>query len=344
MQRQLFLGMGVIVLCLGVWNHHLWGEKIGELPDILKPASIVVYQGKGYIIEANRIHIVSLKNGKLIKSFGNQGEGPGEFKGRPKIKVYPDFLVLNSWGKIMFFSHDGKFLREQKNQLGHHPGALPIKNFYVGQKSTFSQKDGSANQTFGIYDKNFKLLKTLHQGPNPGQIMITSGQGKRPFAMVSEYIAFDVAGDMIFVSDSRKGLFFKVFDSSGSLLRTILVPTSPQKVTAAYKKKALAEMAAKSWWNQLKTRLKPVFPENFPEIRHVTIVKQKLYVLTYHEKGADCLLKIFDLKGKPLGQKYVPLAMNSRTPMYDIDNDSYYYLKENEESETWELFVEKLNQ
>lgn len=333
---SLFLGIFL------VQTRWISAEKIADLPDILKPESFILKGDKGYIAERKRIFIISLDTGKVIKSFGKQGEGPGEFKGRPQLTVYPDYLVVNSWGKIMYFSHTGEYLRQQSHQLGHHPGALPIKDGFAGQKSGYSEKDRGVTQSFGIYDKDFKLVKQIFEAPNLSEYEIRPGQAKQPYYVIKDYIGFQVYNDKVFVADSRKGLFFKVFDHRGQWLYDIRVPTTPVTISRQVKERELANLERQAWWAHLKDRFTPQMPESYPEIRHFLIIDKKIYILTYQEKGGECLMKILDLQGKTLGTIFVPAAMEETRALYGIDNNRYYYLKDNEESETWELHAARL--
>ena len=89
----LFLRIMVLfssIVIFFVFQVRVEANLIGTLEDILKPRSLTVYKGKAYITEKEAIHIVSLESGKLLKSFGRKGEGPGEFKRAPNIRIVDD--------------------------------------------------------------------------------------------------------------------------------------------------------------------------------------------------------------------------------------------------------------
>ena len=101
----------------------------------------------------------------------------------------------------------------------------------------------------------------------------------------------------------------------------------------------LMKLTSESWWKQFKNKLEPVFPKFFPEIRFFNILDNKIYVQTFTEKGDDCLFRIYDITSKGISNVFLPRACEGTIKWYDIQNGQYYYLKENEESDSWEMFV-----
>jgi hypothetical protein len=314
-------------------------EKISTLETILKPRSLHVYGERAFITEKDRIHIVSLNNGELLNSFGKQGEGPGEFKGTPTLRIFPDTLTINSWGKISFFDHDGQYIKEMKHQFGHHVGAIPLGDKFIGQKSNFSEKEKIILQSYGIYDASFHLLKKLFESPNPHELDILPGDGKQPFPVVNDNISLDTDDERIYISDSRQGFFFKIFDSSGKWVEDIRVNLPPRRVDNHFKKNMLARLEAERWWKQFKNKLDPVFPRFFPEIHFFLVRDKKIFVQTYVEKENRSLFRIYDLPTQKLSEVFLPTAYDKTNTWYDIRNGRYYYLKNNESTDTWELFV-----
>jgi hypothetical protein len=58
------------------------------------------------------------KDLNLLKKFGKTGEGPGELKVYPDfsnmIKVFPDHIIAVSIDKMLYYSREGRLLKEQK--------------------------------------------------------------------------------------------------------------------------------------------------------------------------------------------------------------------------------------
>jgi hypothetical protein len=314
-------------------------KKIGTLDSILQPRSLHVYGDRAYVVENYTINIISLGTGELINSFGKRGEGPGEFKRSPVLRIYPDFLAVNSWGKLVFFGHEGRYIKEMKHQFGRDVGAIPLGDRYVAQKSDFSEKDQQAVQSFGIYNSSFNLVKTIFQSPNPFEIDILPGNQKQPYPVIHDNISLDVYEERIYIADSRKGFYFKVFDSHGKWLHDIKADVPPTRVSDPFRTRLLEKLKSEPWWKQFENKLEPVFPEFLPEIRFFTIQHNKIYVQTFIEKEDDALFRIHDLTTKKMSTIYLPRACDGALKWYDIQKGDYYYLRENEDTDMWELFV-----
>lgn len=326
--------LGVILFSM-CW-FRLPGETIKQLEGIVKPETLHVSADKTYIIEREKIHIIATKTGNMLTSFGKKGEGPGEFKRLPHLKIYPDYLLVTSMGKMMFFSHDGTYLREQKHPFHHYGGALLAGENIVGKKIGIAGKNGLVGQTFGLYNQQLNLLRTLYHAPNPNMLQIND-TGKTPYMMIKETIRCDTYKNLVFIADSRSGLFFKVFNSKGRWQYDINVPCEKIKIPPGYKEKTMEKLRLEPWWREMGDRMEPIFPEYFPQIRDFSINNNKLYIMTYIEKDGLSLLKTFDLNGKQLGKSWIPSAMNGSIPQYSICSDQYFYLLDNEENEIWEL-------
>jgi hypothetical protein len=82
--------------------------KAVPLPGLINPESIAIDGAKAFITEKASVYIFSLKDFKLLNKFGRRGEGPAEFKATPgialKLYVQPNYLLINSMGKISIFS------------------------------------------------------------------------------------------------------------------------------------------------------------------------------------------------------------------------------------------------
>ena len=103
--------------------------KVVPLPDITKPKTITVIDNQVFITENIRVTIYSAKDFKKITAFGKRGEGPREFKIMDnaeigigvQVSVQPDYILVNSIGKISYFSRTGEYLREVNTHLARGP-------------------------------------------------------------------------------------------------------------------------------------------------------------------------------------------------------------------------------
>jgi hypothetical protein len=117
MKRNKFL---CIIFLLLTWP--ILGMKVVELPDILKPHLIVADKDQLFIVEDTSILVYSLKDFSLLKKFGKRGEGPGELKQFISgIDIQPDFILVNSIGRLSWFDRSWHFLKQQNDtSMGHN--------------------------------------------------------------------------------------------------------------------------------------------------------------------------------------------------------------------------------
>ena len=89
-------------------------------------------------------------------------------------------------------------------------------------------------------------------------------------------------------------------------------------------------------------RLKKIlkFPEIFPPIRDFRIADFHIYVLPYAKENGNICLYTFDLNGKFVNKKPVPLKEQSIMEFYPytIQDGTLYQLVEND-NEEWELHI-----
>lgn len=340
MKKNYLLRIWLLCIAIIFTGLTVSAEKISDLSEVLKPDRFYVFKNRVYITEGTTIKIFDLSNGKFIKSFGKKGEGPGEFKHSPKLVGYKEHLIANSSGKVIFFTLNGRFLREIKVQ-GHNAQYLPVKNNFIGRRNSPQKKGGKFIQNIGIYDNKFKSLKVLYNAPMPGMMFFAQGQKNKPeYKIINNLIDYAANSGNIVIADSSKGFFLKTFNKDGKLIKEINKKYIKEKVSENYKKREMDKLKSKPWYKQLKDRFNFVFPEYFPPFKKFILAKDKIYIQTYKEKENTSEFILLDLKGKELARYYFPIGSNNES-FYTIYNNNYIYLKENEDEENWELhFVE----
>ncbi len=334
----------MIIVLMTLFTAILGAEtKVVPLPDLLKPETLVLDKTQMYVTEGTSIYIYSLKDFKLVKKFGKQGAGPQEFMFSPQagvtgltLSVHTEDIIVNSFGKISWFTKDGKFKKELKLPYPLTYALQPFGKNLVGLRLTV---DKVRLLSLNLYNDKLEMLKEINKRPHSFQ----PGKGLRllEFNPVST-----VYEDKLFLA-WETDFVIKVVDTDINELYTIKRNEKKRKVTEDLKKKIIDYFKTAPETKDYFEYLKPFhFPEYFPAIFSIVVTGSGIYVVTFQEDEAEndeCL--ILDLKGKLLKRVFLPLKMS--TPLiphpYSIQEGVLYQVVENEEKEEWELHITRIN-
>ncbi|MEN8155266.1 MAG: hypothetical protein ABFR75_14725 [Acidobacteriota bacterium] len=318
--------------------HLSYGEKMAELPMVMKPFSMTIGQGRLYIIEEkSKIHIFKIgnNNARFIKTFGTYGEGPGEFRFIHRLAVRNNYLEIPTSGKYARFTLDGKLIDEKK---------LPFRVFKNGIYKTeknylirdFITTNKSMDIKIKLYGSDLNLLKELgvkSEKFNPNRINVAGN-----------YFSCFVDDNMIYIVESTKETTVKKYDQDGKFLSEIKLLLESIQMDAGLREKMTGELSEgmnKAIWKVVKKRF--FLPDYVPGLNWFGIDNGRIIVRTYRFNDDKAEFVFFDHKGKEL--KRVFLYDTGRTSggiRFCFNNGYYYYLKENVDDEIWELFVIKI--
>lgn len=341
LKKKILLMVFVFIVSVSL----LCGKQVAELKEVIKPDMVLTQNGKLYVLEKTSIFIYSLKNFRLIKKFGREGEGPMEFVARPfgppmSLSFHSGQLVVNSNNKLSYFTPEGKYIKEEKAP----PNAVffKAKQGYLGVGAAVAE-DNRVYICFRLFDQDFQNPKMLYQTE------VSLAQGIEFIVPMNSLHYFPIYQDKIFIVAGGKGFVIDCFDYTGKKLFSIEKKDYKKiKVTDDYKKRT------REWFkihptfgpifDQIKDRI--IFKEYFPAIKDISIGNDRLYVITNKmQKGLwECI--VMDFKGKELKRTFVPLQEAEPYTyyplLYSIENGKFYALIENQEDETWELHMKKL--
>jgi hypothetical protein len=338
--------IGLLLLSPG-----LSGKKLGTLPDILKPELLKVSGERLCVLEGASISIFSSKDLTRTITFGKQGEGPGEMLTTPlisnNISVYPDYLFADGINKIIYYTYDGKMIREKRK----NPQLIrlyPVGKNLVGARLVTEEK--RVFTAVILVDENLNEKKELYR-----EQAFISQANLNP---VEDSIHFVVYDDKIFIEESRKGFVIEIFDANGNKLSTIeKKEIKPITFTESHKKAIIEDiksdplMKLSGGWEEAKKRINIKYPDTFPVIKDILVANNKIYIQTFKQKDKKVEYIILDIKGKILKSRFLPKVIESTffsrmlgkvTQFFDIENDKFYYLYENEDEEEWEVHVEEI--
>lgn len=330
-----------LFIILLVFSFSVSAEKVATFPDLIRPESMVIDNNQIYIVEGTSVFIHSIKDFKLIKKFGKPGEGPEEFNvlaGNVPLNVYvkKDKLLINSFGKVSFYTKGGEFIKELKSKMGLSINYRPVEDKFVSRG--IALKDATRYSVVNIFDSNLKKIKEIYRIKDFYQ---QSGK----IRLLKENLNYYSYKGKIFITGG-KGFVLDVLDKDGKNLYSITREYKKLKFTDNDKKMFIESFKLnpriRGQYEALKDRL--VFPETFPEILVFFVSDDKIYIMTWKREGERSEFFIYDTKGKFLKTLFLPLHFISAiqpAPLW-IKNDKFYQLIENEDEEEWELHITEI--
>ncbi len=324
------------------WASFLVGEEVVSLTGLNKPQYLVVDGQQVFITEGATVYIYSAPGYKLQKKFGKRGEGPGEFKESGEgitLAITPSEIIVNSIGRISFFTRNGEFKRESRTTNTRGYNFISLGDKYVGTFVTFDKDKRFFTLT--LCDAELNKEKELYAFPHP-----FFPRTKKINAVDIRVSSSHVYGDKIFVDDSDGNIL--VYNEKGEKVKTISPTYEEIPVTAKHKKWYLEiwQTSLRPEYQAFKERLK--FPVIFPKIRDYQVIDGQVYIITYKEKDDKSQVFVYSLDGQLKKTLYLPLAETDMLlpPTYNyytIKNEKLYRLVENLEKEEWQLHITPLN-
>jgi hypothetical protein len=326
------------------------------LKDLKRPDMLRVDKDELYVIQGTTILVYSLKDFSLKRKFGKAGSGRGELRRVVEwpnlIRVYKDHLLVETRDKLVYFTKEGKFIKE-KRRPRNSALFLPVGNHFVGKIYLHDKSANIQYMRVVICDSQLNQIKEIYRQKWFQQYRPEGFQ----IQLFSDYLNFEVYENKIFIEESPGGLFIEVYDSIGNKLYQVKKPYEKIKVTDADKETAIAEFRKdeKAYlmirelgsWEKVLEVMKILFPVFKPPIRNIEINNNKLYVQTFKQRDNKDEFIVMDLKGNILKTVFLPLGTRPGVEdkirgvkYYTIANDKLYYLKENEEKKVWELYIE----
>lgn len=329
----------------------IFAKKVATLSPLIYPRKIIVDKNQIFISDYPTIYIYSGTDYKLLKKFGGAGQGPGEFymdtalihQKEKGLQFYlePDYVLVNSMGRVSFFSRHGEFRRMIRfNPFGTGRQFIPMNKYFAAWENVRTR--GDMYTAVNLYGPDLKKINEIYQCDFP--FIFSTGSPTKVHFFRLEGPIYDTYDNKLFTSFSGIQKFaIDVFDENGK---------NRYAISTDYKKIKLTENDVRRYKSEFKYLYKralernlknTIFPEYYPAIRHFSIANGKLYVLTFKKEGNKSEFIIFDIKGNLLKKIMLPVAeMNAKRFFpYSIDDDRFYQIVENED-EIWELHVHNI--
>ena len=311
----------------------LQAEKIGDLPELANPSQLIIGDGHIYVADGASVYIYSFDKLKLIRKFGREGEGPGEFATRPNqpIQIIPGKKCIHiaSLNKISQYGTRGDLIKENKYKA-RIVYTWPLGDRYVAKGAT-AVKD-QFYFTVNIYDSQFKPLKELYREKMDPRHRINAIDATGPELLVHR--------NRIVINTTRNRNGFDIFDSAGKRLYRIENISHPIPMTSKIKGNYIHflknDPKFKRIYERLKSRL--FYPDFMPLFRYIQADGDWMVGVSYPDADLKRQIFLFDTNGKQIKKMASPLVSPNVEEVYPfrLFRNQLYQLVENEEGE-WEL-------
>lgn len=324
----------ISIIILWLVPFAIYAAKLGTLPGIYTPKSLVIVKGKLCISDKNKIHVYDLPGLKKTKTFLEKGGGPKEFTTTPILETDGDKLLVFNALKLAWFSTSGELILEKRlpvmAMLAGHVGDNYILYTY---DFTAKQKSSAYMISIALYNQALEKLKVISL---TDKLFRKKSGGKLVRPLVVPLLKFSSYGRKIYLVERRKDFHIDVFDDRGNPVGAVHREYKPIKISEEYKTRRLEEHknnpVIKKKWHIAKKIFKYTFPDYFPAIQDFLVADDRIYVKTYLEKNSKEEYWILNLDGKLIKKVLLPHAVNGYWRFY---KGHFYYIFEND-NEEWE--------
>jgi hypothetical protein len=285
-------------------------------------------------------------SGKLLLSFGDPGQGPGEFSFPTEIRYLPDghIVVFEAENqKYSCFTKEGEFAGSERFQKLMYPPYFGLTNGKIVAMNVLRNPDQTVF-VMGIFDEQAELMTPLHRmerkpdPPWPGRN--ESDALARRFALTFSRVAF--RRESVLALNDREDLFFaytdnyeiKIYNADGELkkiVRTELpflpVGNTDRRAFLDYRlPRDISTWSAmeKALQNRIKSLIE--FPDEKPAfLSLIPMDEDYLMVVRDGYYGRNALIDIFDSSGRFIIEKMLPFPIKKGTckgnKIYTIHED-----------------------
>ncbi|MDH4219556.1 MAG: 6-bladed beta-propeller [Candidatus Aminicenantes bacterium] len=261
-------------------------------------------------------------SGKFVKSFGPQGQGPGEFQNPHHIALDSEdnVVIIDSGRSILLKYHkDGVFIDDYGTTRGTRVSSAPRENLLVLESSLDSENGRT------VYSSSLKLL-------NPDlevlQVIDKLSYEMKPgkFRVTEPLLCWSTSGDNIYVANEERGYEIWVYDFNGKLVRKIRKEYRRTPVSEDYKNKILEPFPEDM-------RNMAYFPEFHPPFQSIVAAADGKLLASTYEAGnspGEFMFDIFNEDGVFIGRKSLNIWVWEGHLWARMRTNKFYWLLEKE--------------
>ncbi|MFC2141763.1 6-bladed beta-propeller [Acidobacteriota bacterium] len=228
-------------------------------------------------------------NGKFIKSFGPQGQGPGEFQNPRHIAIdSKDNILIYDLGPQILHRYDKDGVLMGDYRMSGDEARItsgPNENMLAAVHTSESDKGRTLNTHFlKLLNPDLEVLKVIDE---------FSFEWRRDKARVTEpLLCWSVSRDHIYVANEARGYEIWVHDSNGKLIRKIQKEFTQIPVSEDFKNKTM-EQFPEGMREQMSKMV--YFPEFHPPIQNLVAGDDGLLLVSTFEEGEKPEEFMFDI-------------------------------------------------
>jgi len=331
-----------MILLVATSATFIHAKKLASIPDLLKPFMLRADQRFIYISDDYGVKIHSADTFALQRRIGKYGEGPVEFIISPRIQLLPSGRIfLNDIIKCVLSEPGGNIIFEKKSQTPFSDLKTIGDNFVMSYHSYISNQ---LYDEINILDHNFKVVKNLYKKKKAPPTDL--GKVISNFKLVDNIVITACYDDKIFLARGEEGFYYEIFDSKGNKLSSVNKPYKKLSISKEDKEILIEQFKQRSWmqsrWTTFNKYVKDynsLFPGYYPAMQDFFVIEGNVYIKTYNRKNDLEEYVILDLKGNIRAEVFLPKASYN---LFTFTNERFYYLVDNDDEETWELYSEEI--
>lgn len=233
-------------------------------------------------------------NGNFVKSFGRQGQGPGEFQNPHHIAIdHNDNILVFDMGPQILHKYDqnGVLLDDYKMKSGETRITSGPKNTLLAFVHSSEQDNGRTINTLIL-----KLINPEFDELNDIDAFIFEWRRDKP-NLIWPIFCWGVSNENIYIVNEKRGYEIWVHDCNGKLTRKIKKNHSLVPVSDSYKEEALKQFPA-----EMREHMRELvyFPEFHHPIQNLIVGDDGVLLVATYERGVnpgEFLYDIFDRDG-----------------------------------------------
>ena len=330
-------------------------QVLGLLPAGMSPDSVDFTASELYVLDRGTVAVFSLPDIVRQRSFGGSGKGPGKLAPNhhfdQALRVIGNRVLAEDNDKIIIFSTAGQLIGE-KRKPNNTVWFVPIGDRFVAKSMVVSGRPPTQYIRLVLFDSQLLEIKELYkqewfqQQAPPGFSTVLLG----------DLLHFAVVQDKICVEESPKGFVIELFDKAGNKISSIEKSIAgirvteqdrDREMTLVRKEKRVAAMIARTGsWEKLRQIWKIFFPETTPALRELQSCGDNLLVRTFERRANAEKYLLLGLDGTIRRELFLPVVSDaetearvSGTAFFKLIGERFYYLRQNDGSDRWEVHM-----